>query len=267
MKHSQKFCAIGYDNKQQAQVCFRYFPEKWGLLALQTKHWKLGRLAELNDPFDCQPVLNNVPPGVDAGHFTTQYLKKFNSRLGILCYCSKINDPVMWTHYAENHCGMALAFSYKGSDNLDTLFEVKYDDERPALNYQTLEDLSAKDDTGDFHNVIQNGFTRKGKRWEYESEYRHFLWLDKVTSILADGVSMIGSHYFKGISLRDFSGVVLGARCSITEFDIKRIYAEHNYHSDRDRVRLDWPVDDIRVCRAKMNPAAVTMDVDWPTGL
>ena len=38
-------------------IVYRYFNEQFGLIALQQRLWKIGRLLELNDPLDCQPVL------------------------------------------------------------------------------------------------------------------------------------------------------------------------------------------------------------------
>ena len=38
-------------------IVYRYFNEQFGLLALQQTQWKIGRLLDLNDPLDCQPVL------------------------------------------------------------------------------------------------------------------------------------------------------------------------------------------------------------------
>lgn len=96
----------------------RYFNLTYGLDALQTGRWKLGRFDQLNDSYDCQPTFTQIPDNVPGGMevFKTRYMKIFSGTLGLICYSKMIDDPVIWDHYAECHKGLALRFDFEGSE-------------------------------------------------------------------------------------------------------------------------------------------------------
>jgi len=217
--------------------------ERYALEALQTGLWKIGRLAELNDPYDCQPVLTNQPHSENPDRFTSDYFRRFNDIVGVFCYSAKIDDPVIWSHYADVHRGIALAFEYTDPVNEKGLFQMGYNENRPSLDYLQLEKLRAESEWDHLVEVIRGGFTSKAKSWEYESEYRHFIRLD------GQGNQLIGRNYFRGIPISELYAVVLGARCSVTENDIARIFSFSNGRVGGAKIR-----------RAQMNSSSYKMD-------
>jgi hypothetical protein len=194
-------------------MVYRYLNEQFGLLALQQQKWKIGRLLELNDPLDCQPTLKRSDGRKHISVGDDPYFARIYDTVGIICYSAPINDPVIWSHYADCHRGMAFGFEFAPGE----LFKVRYpdDDSRAQLDYDVLEDLKEVNDTEALLKVISHGFTQKAKSWAYEKEYRHF--------ILLHGCEMIGPHYFRSMPLPNLKRIVLGVKCRITESDIRRI--------------------------------------------
>jgi hypothetical protein len=153
--------------------------------------------------------------------FSPKILRSFGIRmsgLGILCYSAQIDDPVIWSHYADCHRGMALGFELPP----DELFKVQYpvDDARAQLDYDKLERLVRLDNDQALMKVIAEGFTRKANSWKYEEEYRQFIFLR--------GCTMIGPHYFRGMPLQHLRRIVLGVNSRITVADIFRIKRQWN---------------------------------------
>jgi hypothetical protein len=195
-------------------MVYRYLNEQFGIQALQQRRWKIGRLLELNDPLDCQPRLqrSGSPEHLSVGD--DPYFADIYDNLGIICYSKWIDDPVIWSHYADSHQGMAFGFEF-GPDQ--GLFEVRYpeDDSRAVINYDELERLKKSRANDALLKVISHGFTQKAKSWAYEGEFRQFIFLD--------GCKMIGPHYFRGMPIPNLRKIVLGVKCGVTVSDIRRI--------------------------------------------
>lgn len=89
-----------------------------------------------------------------------------NSRetLAVLCLSSLKSNALMWAHYADGHKGMVIEFEadmlVSGKNSIhatDTLFEVRYSDQRPIYS---------------FNDRILECLRVKGKPWEHENEWR-----------------------------------------------------------------------------------------------
>ncbi len=241
---------------------FRYFKEEHALEILRTGLWKIGRLTELNDPFDCQPILNNAPKVDDERRFTADYFRQFNDVVGVLCYSAKIDDPVIWSHYADAHRGIALGFRYLCQGNVDGLFQVNYGEDRPTLDYNVLEELRLRNEMEQLKKVIQAGFTVNSSILRYEDEFRHFLILDYKSNRL------IGRNYFRPISKYEFSAVILGEKCTLTEKDIRRLITKSEFYEIRMGSWGDGiPEEDILITRAKMDRNKFKMNVELSLSL
>ena len=160
-------------------IVYRYFNEQFGLLALQQTQWKIGRLLELNDPLDCQPILFHKGQTEPFLAEDSPFIRDTYEWLGILCYSAQIDDPVLWSHYADCHRGMALGFELPP----DELFKVDYpaDDARARLDYDKLEQLVSLEHGHALKELIASGFTRKANGWKYEEEYRQFIFPPSTT--------------------------------------------------------------------------------------
>lgn len=191
-------------------LVYRFLHAQYALQALQTQRLKVGRVSELNDPMDCAPrVVNYSPRHVDVLNrkFEQEILDGAANTFGLLCFSEAVNDPVVWSHYADSHRGIALGFDFNRGEDL---MPVTYSDERCDLDYATLFN---KDGTIS-RNALVQGFTRKAKSWIYEREHRFFIPLDSC--------NMVGEHYFYHMPKLSLRQVVLGVRCRFNANDISR---------------------------------------------
>ncbi|HRE04640.1 MAG TPA: DUF2971 domain-containing protein [Opitutaceae bacterium] len=211
-------------------IVYRFLHARHGLQALQTRRLKVGRLGELNDPMDCAPRIVNYPARhVDVlnEQFEQRVLVGAAATVGLLCFSAAVHDPVVWSHYADAHRGIALGFAF---EHRERLLPVQYQTERAELDYTTLAGRGGMSSA-----ALEQGFTRKAASWSYEQEYRMFINLDHC--------EMDGDHYFLSMPQMAFVQVVLGARCSLIANDILRLLrvetkvsvlrAQKNQHSYR----------------------------------
>jgi Protein of unknown function (DUF2971) len=197
-------------------LVYRFLNEQYTLEALQSGYLKLGRLAELNDPADCYPILENVPESAKIfayGEYSKNYLQDFYQNFGLLCFSAVIKDPVVWSHYADSHRGIALGYDFDSVRDEKVFHRVNYDEKRPAVDYARAEVLRIAADQRDEYikHIVRSGFTSKAPSWEYEKEYRRFISLEECR--------MVGRHYFFSITPKE---IVLGLNCRLAAQDIIR---------------------------------------------
>lgn len=193
---------------------YRYLSLDHGLHALQNNMIKIGRLLELNDPFDCFPRLTNsreLNYDEDADSFASRFLRPFASQLGVVCYSATISEPVLWSHYADAHKGIALGFDYaEGSE----LKQVIYQDERSELDANELLEANKRRDIRVVKRILSDAFGVKAKSWGYEKEHRQFIELSYLY--------MDGKHYFQQLPMFPIlQEVVIAARSPLEVCDVE----------------------------------------------
>ena len=217
---------------------YRYLNALYGIEALQSQQLKIGRFHELNDPYDCQPQLINLGRRDHAADFARGYINRVGQQFGLLCYSTEIDDPVIWSHYAEGHHGLAIEFEYDLEG--DNLRQVDYpqDNGRATVDFEQLQSLTTANDA--LLHMFSQGFMKKAKSWKYEHEYRQF--------IMLKGRMFRGLHYFFPILQHTLRSVVLGARCILSDIDIRNALKSVS-------------LENFRISRAKMNPRYYRMDI------
>ncbi|MGP8199735.1 MAG: DUF2971 domain-containing protein [Limisphaerales bacterium] len=128
----------------------------------------MSRLADLNDPFEWRFGLTGIPPELEELNQKRQddFVERCGEGMGILCFTREIRDPILWSHYANGHKG--IAFEVDASINkqlLSNLHEVNYDKPRIVLPYRKMTDQ-------ELLKLIENFFKQKSKSWRYEQECR-----------------------------------------------------------------------------------------------
>ncbi|WP_461426173.1 DUF2971 domain-containing protein [Gymnodinialimonas sp.] len=157
----------------------------------------------MNDPFE---LLSYRLPMPEPRNSWLAARKTFGSQYGVICFCKSWGNPVMWSHYAEYHSGLALGF------DIDDRFlnRVKYIKNRRNLPISS--DLSANT------RVISNALKTKFKHWEYEQEYRRITELGEP-----DEVNGLYFLPFKGhMILRE---VIIGPKSKVTSDQIMDAYS------------------------------------------
>ncbi len=141
---------------------------------------KIAQFTDLNDPFELvaadfsDPLQRKILRG---------WKETFQEKWGILCFSGTWQNPVLWSHYADKHRGIALGFDV--ADKF--LMPVKYTSTRIIV------DLVELQNTGKLDSQLMNRFLRtKFKDWNYEKEVR--------VSVSLDDVDKESGLYFYGFS-------------------------------------------------------------------
>jgi hypothetical protein len=138
---------------------------------------------------------------------------------GVLSLTENPAHPLMWSHYANNHSGLILAFDethqffksprYDEPDDMGSPRRVKYSSQRPTFN--PLVDLSIIDNMTDQDAIrwMDGMFFTKSQEWEYESEWRMIKGLKKANKVVQ---TPNGNVYLFSIPSECIVSVVLGQR-------------------------------------------------------
>ncbi len=138
-----------------------------GLRAIRQRRLKIARLAQLNDPFEFLPF--SLRTRADRAGFE-RWRGAMDIDHGLLCFSSKATNPVLWSHYAENHRGVCLAFDVP--DHL--LLEVQYVSKRGRIDVDAF--IGSDGEAGEC--LIRRALATKYTHWRYENEWRVFISLD-----------------------------------------------------------------------------------------
>ena len=179
--------------------------------AIRDRELKVSRIKELNDPFEFMPALPFVHPSwpperVDQ---SLEFLREdFHPIVGIISMSARVDDPVIWSHYADKHRGIALGFDLFLDDSL---MMMTYPKDRPAIDMDRFEKMSAAERM----NMVRNILCAKAPSWCHEMEYRAFVELKSCRE-------KAGSYFHK---LPDdcLKHVILGVRCETTEDEISTL--------------------------------------------
>jgi hypothetical protein len=204
---------------------FRYFHPTWADI-LENRQIRMSRACDCNDPFEMMPrydqVIRREVESVSDVNFAftdphagpsweefkqhkqeilpllmeeclavwpKKFQKEFSERYGILCFAEKIDNLLMWAHYADSHKGFALEF-----DPTDSFFspqefgQVKYEKSRPDV------------DDKDYTKIL----LRKSEDWKYEDEWR------LIKDLQSRGQDP--NRYFLPFPVMALRGVYLGYR-------------------------------------------------------
>jgi hypothetical protein len=175
---------------------YHFMASPYALSSIALKRSRLSRYGDLNDPFE----LYAVDLGEKAMRPAVRAMKKhFDQTQGILCFSRGWDNPVLWSHYADKHRGMALGFDISDLHKV----EIIYSDERLPLEFQ-----NGNPADGVAEACVNKLIRTKFRHWTYENEVRLVFSLDEST--------LEGGSYFvpfdENLKLRE---VVLGPLCEI----------------------------------------------------
>lgn len=193
-------------------IVYHFTSSEFAVKALRDRRLKIARINELNDPFEfCAADFADSDTGIKLETFKNQV----NERYGVVCFCESYRDPVLWSHYAGGHRGVALVFDIPD----DRAIRVNYQPERFAL------DVDGTMQRGGFaESDLTKLISTKFSSWQYENEVR-------IMCRLSDHFCQIDSKgkkvYFESLSLESFGvdalklvGLIRGVRCDLKPADI-----------------------------------------------
>lgn len=139
---------------------YKFIPEEYGIQTILNKRIKLSHISELNDPFELMGIAFEDRELRAGFNFARTLIA---DRWRLLCLSNKWSNPLLWSHYADNHRGLCLGF-----DASTTYFKpINYQSRRfrvSDFDISDASDLTAKD--------IKTIIFTKFSAWRYESEHR-----------------------------------------------------------------------------------------------
>ena len=215
---------------------------KYALRALQERRLKIARINELNDPFELLGV--TLKEKAHRSKFR-EFKYQTAATHGFLCFSRSWKNPVLWSHYADRHQGVALEFRIHDDD----ISDVSYTPDRVPIDVDKA--LLRGTFTEDDLDILM---TTKFEHWRYEDEVR-------VACLLADS-TVEGDLAFEPFSDRMRPvGLVKGARCSLTN---DRIAANLPSGTELRVTQARLAFDSFEVVRQKLHKIEVVRSTAQP---
>jgi hypothetical protein len=171
---------------------------------LKNKRVKISIIKDLNDPFEFQAgfVKPNRTLRAQLAQFKTNISKEF----GIFCCSKNWHNPLLWSHYASKHTGIALGFNMPNSKAI----KVSYLKNRPLF---TSDSLSNESDNTEY---LERLSKTKLSSWSYEEEVRFIYPLNTL--------QFDNGHYFNNFDDKMIlKEVIIGCNSDISKKEILTI--------------------------------------------
>jgi hypothetical protein len=153
------------------------------------KRLKISNYRDLNDPFELLCAnLSNKDFRRALNYLKNTYFK----HKGILCFSRSWENPVLWSHYANKHTGIALGFDIP----IELACPVLYSPSRLAINHKELNERSM--------NLMLH---TKFSHWAYEDEMRMHVLLNESTK-------ENGKYFYNFDNSLILREVILGHSCT-----------------------------------------------------
>jgi hypothetical protein len=140
---------------------YHFISDEYALDVIADQRMKVSMIDDLNDPFELHAVdLSNR----EYRNEFKEFKKHMAQITGLLCFSKRWKSPLLWSHYANRHKGIALEF-----DVLDRVAHpIRYRKKRYVLDLE-----SARKKKYAFSNdEIKELWITKYEQWAYEEEIR-----------------------------------------------------------------------------------------------
>jgi hypothetical protein len=193
-------------------LLYRYLDAAAALKTIESRAFKVGRVRDFNDPFEWRMGITNIVPEgeIVARACMDGFVDDVNGWVGIVCFSDTVADPVLWSHYANKHHGVAFEVSYV----LDPtrLTKMDYTNARPVLDANRLNDPAG---FATYAKPLMDQLLRqKSTGWAYEREYRVFVDLKSC--------DISGGNYLQKIHDHFLMRVILGFNCPLEELYVRK---------------------------------------------
>lgn len=184
---------------------YKFVTADVGMRVLKSCELKVSALTELNDVFDCAPLIE--PPSDEPGHTTetwTDHVLTHNAcNYGTVCFSRTYRSPLLWAHYSDSAAGLALGFHSGSLAWGKNPLAMTYQPDRPKFKWASEKEIDAT-----FVNkMLCLSFGVKAQEWRYEEETRFILALN--TCLRHSGM------YFARFPQEALREVILGFRGDI----------------------------------------------------
>ena len=113
---------------------YRYLTAEAAIKTIETRALRVGRFKDFNDPFELRLGVDKAdqlsPQELEKEiEDNEEFLNRANESFGIQCFSSVIEDPILWSHYADSHGGIVIEVECIKSQ----VIEVTYDKPLPKI--------------------------------------------------------------------------------------------------------------------------------------
>jgi hypothetical protein len=199
---------------QKIILLYRYLDAESALKSIESRSLRISRLLELNDPFEWRFGIAGIPPEGEPliEKWMKSILEKQSKIIGLMCFSALCKEPVLWSHYADKHRGVAFEVEY--DQKPDNLIKITYPPNRLLIDGVRFAQLEKNKPALEAYlsPFMKPVMSQKSPSWEYEQEYRIYFSLDKDANIQTSG-----GHYFVRIPENFLTRVILGYKCPLEE--------------------------------------------------
>lgn len=205
---------------------FRYFPAEAAIKTIEMHNLRVGRPREFNDPFEWKLGIDrfqelSLTENAEEICRNEDCLDFMCENYGVICFSSVCDDPILWSHYANSHYGIAIEVEcVKG----DALVEVTYEtDELPRVPKHYRLNRSQYND--ELKKIFTNLTKQKSPSWRYEKEWRAIVELNLCQ--VSEGM------YFRKLSDDDITRVIIGCRSQVSPNYIRQALKVNGWKTDQ----------------------------------
>ncbi len=200
---------------------YRYLSADAAINTIESGRFRVGRILEMNDPFEWSfgfeaDGQNDIE---DARLNRERTRTQLHETFGLLCFCAVSNDPVIWSHYAAHHRGLALCLKIPKKEVGKEIYKVKYQKKRIRL--PILAETVTPQQIATLRQRMMPLFRRKAPSWKYEQEYRGVISLAKCE--VKQGM------YLWPIPKELLSCVILGIQSAVSPAYLRRALDLHGF--------------------------------------
>lgn len=187
---------------------------------IELNRMKIARYDDLNDPFELMASdLSNKEMRRAVGVLKNH----FHKNRGLLCFSKSWHNPVIWSHYADKHHGIALGFDVHD----EFVAPIKYRTSRLPVKFKKNHNEGKLDSV-----FVNNLLYTKYKHWKYEEEVRLHVNLNECEP---EGGLYFTSFKDVGIELKE---VILGHSCETTLQSIRKLVKDKYSNINTFKARL-----------------------------
>lgn len=201
---------------------YHFLDSKYAIHDLERKMIRVSTLDTLNDPFELLPYLRYGNHKKVKNYLNVR--KKIQDFYGLLCFSKTWREPLLWSHYADKHRGIALGFQINTLD----IFDVIYDSNPLRRQF----DLTSDPITNKTFFLDLAKF--KYIKWQYEEESRILIKLE-------DCIKIDGNYFIEFKNILKVKEIRLGANYDYNANDNKYLIqlASANFNAEIIPCRLE----------------------------
>jgi hypothetical protein len=117
-----------WEMKKYPKRLYKFLSAQWGLQSLKDGEFKVSTIDTMDDPFELLPYFTvSDPSDQESCRKAQDWQECWRDAIrehGVICMSAVCHEPLLWSHYADSHTGMAFEFLPPSDHN--ALIKVKY---------------------------------------------------------------------------------------------------------------------------------------------